>query len=181
MILRKLTEYQFDFELAKEAAFKILAEHNFISQIGLTHSTKEMTEHEKILESTGSIFDRESKKFKFRETDFSVFNERYKDTYLYEMYKAIPNIGRFRIMTMDGPSCYTLHRDLTQRYHYVLQTNPDCLFLFPGKYSQFNIPADGHLYMVNTLFRHTFVNASNMRRIHLILDDISTLTAPISV
>jgi hypothetical protein len=169
------TNFNFDFDKAKADVLRILEEHNFIPQIGLTHSPKSKTLEEKILESTGSIFDFENREFRFKETDFNIFNDAYKNTYLYEMYKTVPNIGRFRIMTMDGPKCYTLHRDLTKRDHYVIETNPDCLFLFSGVNKIIHIPCDHNLYLVDTRHKHTFVNGSKKRRIHLVMDDLSTL------
>lgn len=174
-IIKKLSEYNFDFEQVKKDVLWVLEKNNYIPQIGLTHSALCTSESEKILESTGSIFDYENKEYKFKETDFSVFNESYKHLYLYEVYKSVPDIGRFRIMTMDGPKCYTIHKDLSKRYHYVIETNPECLFLFPGINEMIHIPQDGNLYIVNTLYRHTFVNGSRKRRIHLVMDDLSTL------
>lgn len=171
----KQLNYEFDFDKIKTDVMKILAEHNFIPQIGLTHSVQAKTMEEKILESTGSIFDFKSREYKFKETDFSIFNNAYKDTYLYEMYRTVPNIGRFRIMTMDGPKCYTLHKDISKRYHYVIETNPDCLFLFPGVNKILHIPADNNLYLLDTRYKHTFVNGSKKRRIHLVMDDLGSL------
>jgi len=171
-IIKKLQS--FDFERIKTDTLSILERYSW-PQIGLTHSIKEMTAEEKLLESVGSIKDPDTGKFKFAETDFVVFNEEFKGTALYEMYQSLENIGRFRIMTMMGPVCYTIHNDLTRRYHYVIETNPDCIFLFPGLRQQFHIPCDQHLYLVDTRFRHTFVNGSRQRRIHLVLDDLSTL------
>lgn len=174
-LCRPLPEYSFDFDQIKKEVEIIYQENGCIPQIGLTHSEKDLTEEEKILESVGSIYDRETKTYKFKETDFTVFNERYKSFYLYEMYKSIPNLGRFRIMTMQGPKCYTIHQDLSMRYHYVLETNKNCLFLFPGLSEQFHIPCNGKLYIVDTRYAHTFVNGSNKVRTHLVLDDLSTL------
>jgi hypothetical protein len=34
---------------------------------------------------------------------------------------------------------------------------------------------DGNLYIAETRYRHTFVNGSRGRRIHLVLDDLNTL------
>lgn len=173
-IVKKLEEYKFDFEKIKSETISIVEKYN-LPQIGLTHSTKTLNEEEKILESVGSIMDRETKIRKFNETDFTVFNEAFKDTSLYDIYTSIPNIGRFRIMTMEGPKCYSIHKDLTKRYHFVIETNKDCLFLFPLLRQQYHIPADGNLYFVDTRYRHTFVNGSWGRRIHLVLDDIAPL------
>lgn len=175
-ICKQLPEYKFDFDQIKKDTLWILEKYN-IPQIGLTHSVKTAgsTLEDRMLECTGSIFDFELKEYKFKETDFTEFNEDFKSTSLYEMYKAVPNIGRFRIMTMDGPKCYTLHRDFSMRYHYVIETNPDCLFLFPGVNQMFNIPCDKNLYLVDTRFKHTFVNGSRKRRIHIVMDDLTSL------
>ncbi|HEY6437707.1 MAG TPA: aspartyl/asparaginyl beta-hydroxylase domain-containing protein, partial [Ignavibacteriaceae bacterium] len=123
----------------------------------------------------GSIKDYETNQDRFKETDFVIFNEEFKNTSLYEIYNTISGIGRFRIMNMNGPSCYTIHRDKTKRYHYVIETNSNCMFLFPGLKQQFYIPKDENLYLVDTRYRHTFVNGSRERRIHLVMDDISSL------
>lgn len=173
-IVKKLSDYNFEFDKIKSDTLKIIEKYNY-PQIGLTHSGKANTPEDKIIESTGSIMDRETKIKKFEETDFTIFNDEFKNTSLFEMYKSIPNIGRFRIMVMDGPKCYTIHRDLTKRYHFVLETNMDCLFLFPKLKQQYHIPADGSLYLVDTRYKHTFVNGSWDRRIHLVLDDIGPL------
>lgn len=169
-----LPEYKFDYDRIRKQVLEILDEYN-LPQIGLTHSTHDLTEEEKLLESTGSILNRDTMEFKFNETDFTVFNERFKGTALHEMYQAIPNVGRFRIMTMDGPKCYTIHKDLSGRYHYVIETNKHCLFLFPKLNRMYNIPCDQNLYFLDTRHNHTFVNGSRERRIHLVLDDLNSL------
>jgi hypothetical protein len=174
--LCKLVEgYSFDYNRIKEEVNQIYLENNCLSQIGLTHTDRTLTEEEKITESIGSIYNYEDKTYRYKETDFCIFNERYKGTYLYEIYKSIPHIGRFRIMTMTGPSCYTIHKDLTKRYHYVVETNENCLFLFPRNKVQVHIPQDGNLYLLDTRFPHTFVNGSFHKRTHLVFDDISSL------
>jgi hypothetical protein len=166
---------KYDHEQIKKEVNQIYQEHNCLSQIGLTHSSSNLTEEEKIIECTGSIYDYGEQKYKSRETDFTVFNERYKNTYLYEIYRNLPSIGRFRIMTMHGPCCYTIHKDLSKRYHYVVETNVNCIFLFPTIKQQVHIPCDGNLYLLETRLPHTFVNGSRETRIHLVLDDLSTL------
>jgi hypothetical protein len=176
-IIKQLPEYHFDFNEIKKDVLQILDTYN-ISQIGLTHSTKEMSSDKKLVECTGSIFDYDTKEYKFKETDFTEFNELFKNTSLYEMYKTVPNIGRFRIMTMDGPMCYTIHKDLSKRYHYVIDTNPECLFLFPSVNQIIHVPCDQHLYLLDTRYKHTFVNGSRYRRIHIVMDDLSTLLEP---
>ena len=174
-IIKKLPEYKFDFDQIKKDVLWILEKNNNNPQIGLTHSNRKLTEEQKILECTGSIYNYDTNEFNFQETDFSIFNENYKSTSLYEMYKSIPNIGRFRIMTMDGPKCYTIHQDLSMRYHFVIDTNPNCLFLFPGVEKQIHVPCDQSLYILDTRYNHTFVNGSKKRRIHVVIDDLSSL------
>jgi hypothetical protein len=167
--------YSFDINLVRQDVEWILKKNNYISQIGLTHSTNVINEEDKILECTGSIFNYETNEFKFKETDFTEFNKAYSSTYLYEIWNTVPNIGRFRIMTMDGPKCYTIHRDLSKRYHYAVETNTKCMFLFPEMDRLAHIPCDQHMYLVDTRYNHTFINASRARRIHIVLDDLSSL------
>lgn len=177
-IIKQLPEYKFDFDQAKKDVLWILEKNEFMPQIGLTHSTRSKTEEEKLVESTGSIYDYQHGYFKFRETDFTQFNEAYKSTYLYEMWKQMKNIGRFRIMNLNGPKCYSIHKDLSMRYHFVIETNPNCLFLFPDQKEMFHIPADQNLYLLDTRLNHTFVNGSKQRRIHIVIDDLESLVTP---
>ncbi len=172
-LVRKISSYNIDYNLVRKEVLAILEEHNFIPQIGLTHTVNVLPE-DRIRESTGSIYDYQTNTFRFRETDFCIFNEAYKTTYLFQLYQSIPNLGRYRIMTLDGPKCYSIHKDMTQRYHIPIETNLNCLFLFPDTAQQYHMPAD-NLYLVDTRHRHTFVNGSKERRIHLVMDDLSTL------
>ena len=174
-IINKITTINFDFERIKTEVYSILDEHNNIPQIGLTYSGRAITEQDKILDSVGSIKDYETNARNFNERDFVHFNEKYIDTELYNLYNALGSIGRFRIMNMSGPSCYTIHKDLTKRYHLVIDTNENCLFLFPSLGKMMHIPADGSLYLVETRIPHTFVNGSRSRRIHLVLDSLPTI------
>jgi hypothetical protein len=177
-LIIKLDQYKFDYNQIKKDVYFLLEKHKYIPQLGLTHSTADLTEDEKILESVGSIFDYDKKVFKFRETDFTVFNEAYRDLYLYEVYKSIPNIGRFRIMNLEGPKCYTIHKDFSKRYHYVVDTNPNCMFIFPGLDKIVRVPFDASLHLLDTRYSHTFVNGSRLRRVHLVMDDLTSLISP---
>lgn len=167
-------EYSFDFERVKSDVLKLVEQYPTISQINLTHSSKSVTQLEKITEGSGSFIDKTTGSYRFQETDFNQFNSEYTNTSLYEIYKAIPHIGRFRIMVMDGPKCYSIHKDNSKRFHYVIETNPKCLFLFPSDDKMLHIPADGNVYLLNTLHNHTFVNGSFKRRIHLVMEDLSS-------
>lgn len=144
-------------------------------QLSLTHVVG-ASEHEKIYQATGTLYDFENKKYIFKETDFTEFNDMFKNTYLHDIYQTIENIGRFRIMVMNGPACYTLHRDYTKRYHMALKTNENCHFVFPTDNEIVHIPDDGNVHLVDTTHWHTFLNGSREQRIHLVMDDISTYT-----
>lgn len=174
-LIKQVPEYKFDYKKIRTDVMAILEQNQFPNQIGLTHSIKAVTEQERLFESIGSIYDRVNGVFRYKETDFCIFNEAYKNTYLHEVYNTIPNLGRFRIMSLTGPSCYTIHRDQTRRYHFVIETNPDCLFLFTEHNEMVHIPLDGNVYLLDTRYKHTFLNGSRQRRIHLVMDDLSTL------
>lgn len=173
-LVRKV-EYSFDLEKIKKEVLDLLSVYNW-KQIGLTHSDRDLSEEEKLTDSTHSAFDSVTKKFIYKEKPvYSIFNDRFKNTYLHEVWKTLPNVTRFRILVMDGPSCYTIHTDGMARYHLAVETDPKCLFLFPDHERVFHIPADGNVYLAETREKHTFVNGSRSRRIHLVLDDITSM------
>jgi hypothetical protein len=73
---------------------------------------------------------------------------------------------RTRVMRMPPQTCYTYHRDYTQRMHIPLITNERCFFVIDDEVSRY--PADGSYYLINTTKKHTFVNASTEYRIHIV-------------
>lgn len=171
------TQFKFDLDLIRQDIEWIRNRYPIheYPQIGLKHSDTELSAEQKILEGVGSNYDITTGKYRYDERKFSIFNKEFESTYLYEIHKALPTIGRFRIMTMQGPSCYTFHRDLTRRYHIAVDTNPDCLFMFVDLQKAFHIPADGNVYLLDTRLRHTFLNGSKHTRTHLVLDDVSVV------
>ena len=138
-------------------------------QIGLTHRPGAK---DKIFDSAGSLYNYESGEFDSKESDFTEFNSEFKGSYLHEIYETIGNIGRMRIMVMQGPGAYTIHRDVTTRYHLVLKTNPQCFFVFPDQNEQVHVPCDGSIYELDTKKYHTFLNGSGETRIHLVMDNL---------
>jgi hypothetical protein len=175
MNLSTKTNYLFDVNNVREEVYSILEKYNYPKQIGLTHTPGIVDEHEKIFQSTGHLYDPIARKLKFRETDFTEFNSSYKKSVLYDIYRTLGNIGRFRINVMDGPSCYSIHADMTCRYHFAIDTNENCFMYFPEYEKQFRIPNDGYFYILDTRHKHTFINGSKERRIHLVIDDLSTI------
>ena len=170
------TTWEFLAPVALKESLAIINEYGLNSgQISLTHRPCDTTPEDRLFSATGSLYDYSSSKFIASESDFTEFNQIFKDTYLHDIYTGIGNIGRMRIMVTDGPSAYTVHRDLTTRYHLVLQTNQQCFFVFPGSNSVAHIPQDNCVYEVDTKQYHTFVNGSRERRIHLVMDNLLSL------
>jgi hypothetical protein len=75
------------------------------------------------------------------------------------------NLKRTRIMQSSPKSCYTIHSDLSMRIHIPIITNPDCLMLIENK--AYHLEA-GKIYLTNTTFTHTAINASLLNRVHII-------------
>jgi hypothetical protein len=167
MNLMQRTKYSFDLDTIRDEV-RFYTEKYPQQQIGLTHSSDAMTVEERMSEATGSTVLHSRKK----DTDFVIFNKDFNGTMLQTIYETLSNnfrLCRFRIMTMAGPSAYHAHCDISQRLHYAVETNRDCIFLFPEIQQQLFIPQDGFVYQVDTCHRHTFVNAGKTTRIHLLL------------
>lgn len=98
--------------------------------------------------------------------DFNVVHENFVNT---EYEKIINNFNlvRSRIMFLNGKNCYSIHQDNTWRLHIPIKTNLDCLFYFPDYKEHFHLE-EGKIYKVNTLEKHTFINAGWDNRIHFI-------------
>lgn len=163
------TEYHFDPNRVRSEVFACLERFPNNQQIGLTHTFDAKTAEERMNESTGDM--RYNLKRKI-DKDFVIFNKDFNGTIFQTMYETLSKdftLCRFRIMKMEGPSTYYAHSDPSERLHYAVETNSDCVFLFPEIKQQFFIPQDGFVYKVDTRHRHTFVNASRTKRIHLVL------------
>jgi hypothetical protein len=76
-----------------------------------------------------------------------------------------------RLMPKTGLS---IHADVEQRYHFVLNTSPAALF---GEYigdadlaaKCYHLPEDGHFYHVDTTKPHFVYNGGWEPRIHLVI------------
>lgn len=142
-------------------------------QLSLTHRQHDSTADEKLYSAVGSLYDFNEGKFRSTETEFGIFNSEFIGTVFYEMFCDLGQVGRFRIMEMKGPKCYTVHTDMNPRFHYVISTDPECFFVFPDNNEIVKIPCDETIYRVDTTKKHTFVNGSRNTRIHLVIDDLS--------
>lgn len=100
-----------------------------------------------------------------QETDYTDLNPFFKDTIFEEIindYKLL----RTRLMWVGPYACYSMHRDQTPRIHIPLITNPECYFVF--KNSTIQHMSVGLVYWTDTTQLHTFMNCSNVSRLHLI-------------
>ena len=76
------------------------------------------------------------------------------------------NMFRTRIMVQNSKTCYTYHQDFTPRIHIPLVTNENCFFILEDNLHR--LKGDGSVYWVDTVQKHTAVNASWETRIHLV-------------
>jgi len=76
------------------------------------------------------------------------------------------NLKRTRLMWSNPMSCYSMHKDSTPRIHIPLITHPECYFVFKQGIIQ-HMPV-GQVYWVNTVEPHTFINCSEVPRLHIV-------------
>ncbi len=102
------------------------------------------------------------------ESHYNLINDLYENT-LFDKILCDWEGVRARLMTIKPKSSYTVHTDITSRYHLALDTNPHAYFIFPeGQPQLFHIPPDGHVYHINTTEPHSFVNCGTEPRTHLV-------------
>jgi hypothetical protein len=173
------SELAFDAERLTRDLAKILERfpmHPEAMQIALTHSAQASTSQAKAYDGIGSLYDFTTQSYKRDPSDFTIFNEDFKDLYFYEVYKKVAEwsplkIGRVRLMLRKPSSCYSMHFDESGRYHIAITTNPDCYFFFKS-IGLYQIPNDGRLFKFDATKTHTGFNAGKTDRIHLVFDTI---------
>ena len=101
-------------------------------------------------------------------SEFTILNEIYEGTVFADIIHDV-NGERARIMHMNPYTSYSVHKDMTPRYHLALITNPNAYFIFPTLNEIMHIPADGYLYEVDTTILHSFVNCGPDDRTHLVI------------
>ena len=105
-------------------------------------------------------------------SEFTILNEIYEGTVFANMIQDV-NGQRARIMHMNDYTAYSVHKDMTPRYHLALITNPNAYFIFPTLNEIVHIPDDGCLYEVDTTILHSFVNCGP-ERTHLVISKRSS-------
>lgn len=103
----------------------------------------------------------------YLETDFTEFNDDFRDTGFYDIWRTAPfRIGRMRLNLLPPLTVFSMHRDSAPRAHIALVTNPDC-FITSGDAQTYHVPADGNVHIFDTTMPHTAYNSSHEDRIHL--------------
>lgn len=109
----------------------------------------------------------------FSEADFNQFNPGLSESYFRYVHDELAHefkgrLGRVRLFRREPQTSSSLHQDLDVRFHIALQTNPAAFLVFP-ELGVFHIPADGHVYLVDTTRPHLAVNgSSSLRRLHIV-------------
>jgi hypothetical protein len=102
------------------------------------------------------------------ELSYNKTNPFFKDT-IFEKLIADYKMTRTRLMWVNRMSCYSIHKDSTPRVHIPLITNPECYFVFKNNdTAQLTHMTTGHVYWADTRRDHTFMNCSEMDRLHLV-------------
>jgi hypothetical protein len=178
------TSYQINLSQMQEDLRELLSVHpwpeiNFEkklpgNQLGITHRPNAS---DIILDSSGSLYDAETKQFRGKESDFTQWNL---DTPSYTK-QVIENLaaqegtsfGRIRFMRLMPKTGLSVHRDFNYRYHLAIDTNKYAYF---GEHTDseiyarcYHIPADGYFYKVDTTRDHFVYNGGWEPRIHLVI------------
>jgi hypothetical protein len=91
-------------------------------------------------------------------------------TWWEDFFKKLPfKVYRSRLMTMQPRTCYSIHTDDNPRIHVAIKTTRQARFIFTDPPVLRHIPADGHLWWVDTRLEHSAMNGSMEPRIHLVM------------
>lgn len=100
------------------------------------------------------------------EQDFKFLNQIFKNTVIENIVCDL-KLFRTRVMIKNQKTCYSFHQDATWRVHIPIITDPQCVFYFPEHGQRFHLEV-GKVYNVNTKEIHTFINASERQRVHMV-------------
>jgi len=187
----------FDIERLREAtaiAYDRLAEFNNEYYVSFVHRPEDTDWADQILGPRegrwkGTFLDRKKNRL-YYESEFTEFNEAFKDTYFYEVWNSLREVvdkplGRMRLMRLLPRSCLSFHRDFEVRYHLPIVTNPRSFFVLNDTPEDFpeifdtraptlgihHLPATGRVYWFDTTRYHTVFNGGKTERIHLVISE----------
>jgi hypothetical protein len=103
-------------------------------------------------------------------TDNMVFNEDYKDTEFYNVFKQMSKyytIDKFRIINL--PACTTApwHTDNYENLHIPIETNIGCRFVIDNL--SYHLPADGSIYTSENCPFHSIFNSGTTDRYNILI------------
>lgn len=143
-------------------------------QIGLTHrpDAKDV-----FLDAAGSLYDKETKKFIGKESDFTLWNAatpQYTRNILEQLSEhENTKFGRIRFMRLMPKTGLSVHPDFEKRYHLAVRTNRYAYFghhIGQDVAAQcYHVPADGYFYKVDTTKEHFVYNGGWEPRVHLVI------------
>ena len=85
--------------------------------------------------------------------------------YVYKpIYELDIELYRTRLLLADGDYASLKHIDYDWRYHVPIMTNKECFLEYENE--KIHLPADGHAYIVNAGFMHSFCNGGSTPRYH---------------
>lgn len=171
------TDLQFDAKV-------LAAEYNTIytsvgaDQINLRKHSN-MSDIEGLTYGAGSLF--QNGKILDYDTNWDTYISSLGNSYTIEVLKQIESwagyvysakIGRARYMALTPKSCLTYHKDNdnVMRVHIPIHTNENCFFVNEDIVGRMDTP--GRAYIFNNLVKHTAVNASRERRVHIVANCI---------
>lgn len=140
-----------------------------------------------------------------RMSEWTAFNANMEDGPLHDMWKALRlhfPVARMRLAKLDPGRCYSLHNDEEVRLHYVVDTNPQCLFVISDKprgpisnmptyphpfhfhlreFHTFHMPDDQQVFAMDTNHVHTALNGGTHTRVHIVIETVSELNNRLTV
>lgn len=157
---KKFDHFQIDLERLKVEAHNLLLDSetgNYKSQVSL---------------QTDGTSDWDSGTGSHEGIDEAIWDKLHPElvgTWWEEFFTSIPfKLYRSRLMVIQPRTCYSIHTDRTPRVHIAIDTHPQARFVFTDPPILKFIPADGHVWLVDTTQEHTALNGSLKPRIHFV-------------
>lgn len=168
--------FKLPFQIDSEQLLKLLHEKNILCRLtsagNLSLMHREGAEDPWLDGLTKTVLTA-NEEIPFSERDFKKFNPGLNDTYFeacqhFFERALLKRLGRVRLFQRFPQTSSSLHRDLDVRLHVALKTNKNAFIVFPDS-GIFQIPNDGHIYLVNTTMPHFAVNTDPIHeRLHVV-------------
>ncbi len=119
----------------------------------------------------GTLEDRYAKESPVKSAEFTVFNPRYLNSYMHEIWKAIPyKIGRMTLMRLSQHNCISVSEGNCDRLVFAAWSSPNVFQLYENHSTWYEILPDNHVYLVDGKHRQTLFNGSNEPAIYLVFE-----------